>query len=145
VPAVAIIGRALALAIDYVKQRKAFCKATIDFQNSQFVLAGCKSEAAVAKVFLDHCISRHVDGQLDTATASMAKSWLSDPQGKIIDRRCNCSAAMAIWTSIRSRACVPRRARPAHLCRHQRDHEAFDRAQPVTASGTTPRSHRARG
>jgi hypothetical protein len=52
---------------------------------------------------------------------------------------------MAIWTSIRSRACVPRRARPAHLCWHQRDHEAFDRAQPVTASGTTPRSHRARG
>jgi acyl-CoA dehydrogenase len=51
------------------------------------VLAGCKSEATVAKVFLDHCIGRHVDGQLDIATASMAKSWLSDLQGKIIDRR----------------------------------------------------------
>ena len=40
---------------------------------------------------------------------------------------CNCSAAMAIWTNIRSRACI---ATPAcsDLCRHQRDHEAADRA-----------------
>jgi len=39
-----------------------------------------------ARVFLDHCIVRHVKGQLDTTTASMAKYWHTDLVGKIIDR-----------------------------------------------------------
>jgi acyl-CoA dehydrogenase len=84
--AVAMIERALALTIDYVKQRQAFGKKIVEFQNTQFVLAECKSEATVAKVFLDHCIERHVKGELDTVTASMAKYWLSDLVGKIVDR-----------------------------------------------------------
>ncbi len=83
---VAMIERALSLTIDYVKQRQAFGKKVIDFQNTQFVLAECKSEATVAKVFLDHCIERHVKGELDTVTASMAKYWLTDLVGKIVDR-----------------------------------------------------------
>ncbi len=86
VHAVAMIERALALTIDYVKQRKAFGKAIIDFQNTQFELAECKTEATIAKVFLDHCIERHVAGKLDTVTASMAKYWTTDLQGKIVDR-----------------------------------------------------------
>jgi len=86
VHAVAMIERALALTVDYVKQRQAFGKKIVEFQNTQFVLAECKSEATVAKVFLDHCIERHVKGELDTVTASMAKYWLSDLVGKIIDR-----------------------------------------------------------
>ncbi len=86
VHAVAMIERALALTIDYVKQRQAFGKKIVEFQNTQFVLAECKSEATIAKVFLDHCIERHVKGELDTVTASMAKYWLSDLAGKIIDR-----------------------------------------------------------
>jgi len=84
--AVAMIERALALTIAYVKQRQAFGKKIVEFQNTQFVLAECKSEATVAKVFLDHCIERHVKGELDTVTASMAKYWLSDLVGKIVDR-----------------------------------------------------------
>jgi acyl-CoA dehydrogenase len=86
VHAMAMMERALALTIDYVKERKAFGKAIIEFQNTQFVLAECKTEATIAKVFLDHCIGRHLSGGLDTATASMAKYWMTDLQGKIIDR-----------------------------------------------------------
>jgi len=86
VHAVAMIERALAYTIDYVKQRKAFGKAILEFQNTQFVLAECKTEATVARVFLDNCIDRHIAGQLDTVTASMAKYWLTDLQGKIVDR-----------------------------------------------------------
>jgi acyl-CoA dehydrogenase len=86
VGAVAMMERALALTIDYVKERDAFGKKIIDFQNTQFVLAECKSEATVARVFLDHCIERHVRGELDTTTASMAKYWHTDLVGKIIDR-----------------------------------------------------------
>jgi acyl-CoA dehydrogenase len=84
--AVAMMERALALTIDYVKQRQAFGKKIIDFQNTQFVLAECKSEATIAKVFLDHCIERHVKGELDTVTASMAKYWHTDLVGTIVDR-----------------------------------------------------------
>jgi acyl-CoA dehydrogenase len=84
--AVAMMERALALTIDYVKERKAFGKAIIEFQNTQFELAECKTEATIAKVFLDHCIGEHVEGRLDTVTASMAKYRLSETQGKVIDR-----------------------------------------------------------
>jgi alkylation response protein AidB-like acyl-CoA dehydrogenase len=84
--AMARIERALTVTLDYVKSRKVFGQPVIEFQNSQFVLAECKSEATVAKVFVDHCIERHLQGRLDTATASMAKYWVTDLQCKIIDR-----------------------------------------------------------
>ncbi|MGB7259135.1 MAG: acyl-CoA dehydrogenase family protein [Pseudolabrys sp.] len=86
VHAVAMMERALALTTAYAKERKAFGKAIIEFQNTQFVLAECKTEATIAQVFLDHCIERHVKGELDTVTASMAKYRLTDTQGNVIDR-----------------------------------------------------------
>src|SRR5262245_31557178 len=76
VHAQAMIERALALTIDYVKQRQAFGKKIIEFQNTQFGLAECKSEATIARVFHDHCIERYLNGTLDTVTASMAKYWI---------------------------------------------------------------------
>jgi acyl-CoA dehydrogenase len=85
VHAMAMIERALRLTIDYVKERQVFGKKVIEFQNTQFVLAECKTEATLAKVFLDHCIGQHITGKLDTVTASMAKYWITDTQGKIID------------------------------------------------------------
>ena len=84
--AVAMMERSLALTVDYVKQRKAFGKAIIEFQNTQFELADIKTETTVGKVFIDHCIERHVAGQLDTVTASMAKTWATDMLGKVTDR-----------------------------------------------------------
>jgi acyl-CoA dehydrogenase len=86
VHAQAMIERAVALTIPYVKERKAFGKPIMDFQNTQFVLAECKSEATISRVFHDHCIERYLSGELDTVTASMAKYWTTDLQGKIIDR-----------------------------------------------------------
>jgi acyl-CoA dehydrogenase len=86
VHAQAMIERALALTIDYVKQREAFGRKLIEFQNTQFVLADCKTEATVARVFVDHCIGRLIEGALETVTASMAKCWVTDTEGKIVDR-----------------------------------------------------------
>ena len=40
----------------------------------------------MARTFVEHCISRHVAGQLDAVTAAMAKYALSELQGKVIDR-----------------------------------------------------------
>src|SRR6202163_2629264 len=64
VHAVAMMERALALTVDYVKQRKAFGKAIIEFQNTQFELAECKTETTISKVFLVNCIWLHCDGDV---------------------------------------------------------------------------------
>ncbi|NNE24382.1 MAG: acyl-CoA dehydrogenase [Rhizobiales bacterium] len=80
------IERALAETVAYVKERSAFGKKVIEFQNTQFELAEIKTEATVAKVFVDHCVARHLAGELDAATASMAKYWLTDLQCNLIDR-----------------------------------------------------------
>jgi acyl-CoA dehydrogenase len=84
--AIGMIERALALTIAYVKERKAFGKAIVEFQNTQFELAECKTEATIAKVFHDYCVERHLKGELDTTTASMAKYRLTDLQNSIVDR-----------------------------------------------------------
>ena len=84
--AMAAIELALALTIEYVKERKAFGKAIIEFQNTQFKLAELKSEATMAKAFVNHCVTQHLQGKLDTATASMAKYLLTDLQGKVMDQ-----------------------------------------------------------
>ena len=83
--AIAMTERALALTIDYVKERKAFGQKIIDFQNTQFRLAELKTEATIGRVFYNDCVARHLDGGLDPATASMAKYWLSELQGKVVD------------------------------------------------------------
>lgn len=83
--AIAMIERALAVTIDYVKERKAFGQNVIDFQNTQFKLAELKTEATVGRVFYNDCVARHLDGNLDAATASMVKYWLTDLQCKVVD------------------------------------------------------------
>lgn len=83
--AIAMAERAIAITTEYVKERKAFGKAVIDFQNTQFKLAEMKTEATIGRVFYNHCVERHVNGGLDPVTASMAKYWLSDLQNKIVD------------------------------------------------------------
>ena len=47
-------------------------------QNTRFKLADVKTQVCVARVFIDDCIQKLKDGQLDTATASMAKLWITD-------------------------------------------------------------------
>lgn len=81
----ATIRRALSTTIEYVKQRKAFGKAVFDFQNTQFKLAECATAARIAEVFVNDCIQKHLRGELDSVTASMAKYWVSDVQNRIVD------------------------------------------------------------
>ena len=83
--AIAMIERALALTIDYVKERKAFGHPVMAFQNTQFKLAEAKTEATVGRTFYNHCVGEHLEGRLTPELASMAKYWLSDLQNKIVD------------------------------------------------------------
>jgi acyl-CoA dehydrogenase len=83
--AIAMIERAIALTIVYVKERKAFGKAILDFQNTQFKLAEAKTEATVGRAFYNHCTAEHLAGRLTAELASMAKYWLTDLQCKVVD------------------------------------------------------------
>ncbi len=83
--AMAVIERALEHTIAYVKERKAFGKQIIEFQNTQFKLAECKTEATVAKVFCNHTTGLLLEGKLDPFMASMAKLWLTEVQCRVVD------------------------------------------------------------
>ena len=85
VQGIAAAERGLQETLAYVKQRKAFGKSVLEFQNTQFKLAEVKTKLTVARVFVDHCIGLHLKGQLDAVTASMAKYWVTDLQGEVID------------------------------------------------------------
>ena len=83
---VAAIERALRLTIEHTRERKAFGQALIEMQNTRFVLAEVKTEATIARVFIDRCIEDMLAGRMDTVQASMAKWWISDLQCKVVDQ-----------------------------------------------------------
>lgn len=83
--AVANIERAVAITTEYVKERKAFGKAVLEFQNTRFKLAESLTEARLGRVFIDHCIDLFMKDQLDPVTVSMAKWWTTEKQCSVID------------------------------------------------------------
>jgi acyl-CoA dehydrogenase len=85
ISAVAAIEGAYEATLAYVRDRKAFGKPIAEFQNTKFKLAGIATTAKVARAFADRCVTDFLAGNLDTATASMAKLWLSEEQGKVVD------------------------------------------------------------
>jgi acyl-CoA dehydrogenase len=86
VAAVAVMEKAVELTTQYVKERQAFGKPLFELQNTRFTLAECKTETQIARTFIDDCIAKHVKGELDNATASMAKWWCSQKQCEIVDK-----------------------------------------------------------
>jgi acyl-CoA dehydrogenase len=86
VAGVASIERAIRLTVEHAKERKAFGQALIEMQNTRFVLAEARTEAFVARVFIDRCIEDLIAGRMDTVQASMAKYWITDLQCKIVDQ-----------------------------------------------------------
>ncbi|WP_295317509.1 acyl-CoA dehydrogenase family protein [Roseobacter sp.] len=75
----------LTRTVAYCKEREAFGGPLTQFQNTRFKLAECATKTAVARAFLDECIRGHLDGALTVEKAAMAKYWLTDTQGEILD------------------------------------------------------------
>ncbi|MBK8528727.1 MAG: acyl-CoA dehydrogenase family protein [Rubrivivax sp.] len=82
---VAAMERALDETLAYVKQRKAFGKAVWDFQNTRFKLAEVQATVLATRAFVDACMVAHLAGELDAARAALAKSWVSEQQGRVMD------------------------------------------------------------
>lgn len=83
--AVAAMERAVALTSEYTRERKAFGQPIIEFQNTAFTLAERKTEAFIARVFVDYCLVQLIAGNLDAVTASMAKWWTTQKQVETVD------------------------------------------------------------
>jgi acyl-CoA dehydrogenase len=77
--------RALEETVRYAKERKAFGKAIWDFQNTRFKLAEVQATVLAARAFVDACMVAHLKGELDAARAALAKAWVSEQQGRVMD------------------------------------------------------------
>ena len=82
---VAAMEYALRLTVDYARSRKLFGQALLEMQNTRFKLAELKTQVHVSRLLIDDCISKLRDGTLDTATASMAKLFVTEAQCRVVD------------------------------------------------------------
>jgi long-chain-acyl-CoA dehydrogenase len=71
--------------VAYAKERAAFGGPILQFQNTRFKLAECRTKTAVCRAFMDECIAEHMRGELSVEKAAMAKYWLTEAQGEVID------------------------------------------------------------
>lgn len=83
--AVGAMEGALERTITYCREREAFGGPILQFQNTRFKLAECKTKTTIARAFLDACINEHQKGKLSVEKAAMAKYWLTDTQGEVLD------------------------------------------------------------
>ena len=83
--AVGAIEGAVERTVAYCKEREAFGGPLTQFQNTRFKLAECATKAAVARAFLDECLAEHLRSALTVEKAAMAKYWLTDTQGEVLD------------------------------------------------------------
>jgi alkylation response protein AidB-like acyl-CoA dehydrogenase len=77
--------RAFDETVAYAKDRRAFGRAIIEFQNSRFTLADLKAKLQVGWAHLDWTLLRHVEGKLSAEEASAAKYWHTETQWQIVD------------------------------------------------------------
>lgn len=80
-----IAEMAVEATVEYTRERQAFGKSVFEFQNTRFKLAECKTEATIARSFVDQCIAKHIKGKLNAEEASMAKWWCTQKQCDIVD------------------------------------------------------------
>ncbi|MBW8719800.1 MAG: acyl-CoA dehydrogenase family protein [Variovorax paradoxus] len=85
VGAVATMQRAIGDTLGYVRDRQVFGEPLLKMQNTRFKLAECETQAQVARAFVDDCIARLMQGELDVPTAAMAKWWTTDACCRIVD------------------------------------------------------------
>ena len=83
--AVGAMEGAIERTLAYCNEREAFGNSLMQFQNTRFQLAEAQTKTVVSRAFLDECIREHLKGELSVEKAAMAKYWLSDTQGEVLD------------------------------------------------------------
>lgn len=77
--------RAFEMTLDHVRQRIAFGRKLFEFQNTRFQLAGARAQLEAGWALVDRCIVQQTRGALSADVAAMAKLWVSEMQGTVID------------------------------------------------------------
>jgi acyl-CoA dehydrogenase len=88
--------RAITETIAYVKDRKAFGKSVMDFQNTQFKLAECKTKLTIAQAFTDHCTDLLLQASSIPAPPRWRNTGCRTWKTKSWTSACSCTAAGAI-------------------------------------------------
>ncbi|MEM7176130.1 MAG: acyl-CoA dehydrogenase family protein [Pseudomonadota bacterium] len=83
--AIGAMERAIDDTIAYCKEREAFGKPIVHFQNTRFKLVECRADVLATRCLIDACIVAHLKGELGVDRAAMAKFWATDIQGKVMD------------------------------------------------------------
>lgn len=69
----------------FVKQRRAFGQRVMDFQNTRFKLAECRTRHNVTRAFVDNCMVALVQGELTAEEAAQAKWWACRTFNRVVD------------------------------------------------------------
>jgi alkylation response protein AidB-like acyl-CoA dehydrogenase len=77
---------ALRLALEYSKERKVFGQRVIDFQNSQFFLAECKTDIEVGRALVDQSVMKLRDKQFTFEDGAVLKLWMTEMEGRVVDK-----------------------------------------------------------
>jgi alkylation response protein AidB-like acyl-CoA dehydrogenase len=76
---------ALRWTVDYVCQREVFGAPLASLQNTRFRLAELQTDACVGRTFVDDALERYAAGTLDATRAAMAKLWVTEMLGRVVD------------------------------------------------------------
>lgn len=80
ISAQAAAQRAFDEAVAFTRDRTAFGKKVIEFQNTRFTLADIKAKLQVGWAHIDWAIARHVRGELTADEAAASKYWHTEMQ-----------------------------------------------------------------
>ncbi len=76
---------ALDLTLKYVDERWVFGQKLKQLQNTRFRIAEMETDYRVNQAFVDQCLAQYSRGELDAATASMAKFSATEMQCRVAD------------------------------------------------------------
>lgn len=70
---------------DFVMNRSVFGKPLSAYQNTRFKMSTMRTELEVAQVYIDRCVALLNDKQLPADMAAMAKLFVSELEGRVVD------------------------------------------------------------
>lgn len=84
--AIGAMDGAMALAIDYSKERKAFGSSVAQFQNTRFKMAECKTKLELCRALFEKCMGKYQRGEMTVEDAAVLKLSASESQVEVIDQ-----------------------------------------------------------
>ena len=86
VSAIANAEWAVATALEYGRDRRAFGQPIASFQANRFALAELHTKVQIGRVYVDRCIEAHLERELSAEDAAGAKFWMTELEGEALDR-----------------------------------------------------------